>query len=168
MRTRAPDARPRSRIALVFSGGLALAERLQRRGVMKPTIAQLFDLHDRTAIVTGAAHGIGAGIAERLAEAGAFVVVTDVEPRDAELTVARIRSSGGRAQFVRCDVSRVSNLSAPIDAALQATKRLDVLVNNAGVFPMGTRSSSTRRRGIACRRSTSRGRSSSLSSPRAR
>ncbi len=101
----------------------------------KPSIAQLFDLTGKVAIVTGAAMGIGRGIALRLAEAGAAVVIADISPSAAEETVSQIRSAGGKAKAVKVDVASVADAIRTIEETVQAFGRLDILVNNAGIFP---------------------------------
>ena len=88
-------------------------------------------LQDRTALVTGAASGLGEGIARRFAEEGAFVLVADID-RTAGTAVAD--SLGGRARFVHLDVTQEADWAA----AMQDAGRLDVLVNNAGVVRPGT------------------------------
>ncbi len=89
-------------------------------------------LQGKTAIVTGAASGFGKGIAERFAQEGCAVIVSDIAADAGESVAAAIRSAGGRAQFVRADVSASADVKAMIDAALAHFGRLDVIVNNAG------------------------------------
>jgi NAD(P)-dependent dehydrogenase (short-subunit alcohol dehydrogenase family) len=85
-------------------------------------------LQGKSAIVTGAASGFGAAIAERFAAEGAQVVVADLNEAQGQAVAGRI---GGR--FVRCDVSRAEDVQALVDAAVVAHGRLDIVVNNAGV-----------------------------------
>ncbi len=92
-------------------------------------------LAGKVAIVTGASKGIGAAIATQLAAAGASVVVNYASSRDgADRVVAKIKSAGGKALAVHADVSK----SADIDRLFAETKnafgRLDILINNAGVY----------------------------------
>ena len=89
-------------------------------------------LQGKTAIVTGAASGFGKGIAERFAQEGCAVIVSDIADAAGESVAAAIRAAGGRAQFVRADVSASADVKAMIDAALAHFGRLDVVVNNAG------------------------------------
>ena len=102
---------------------------------MTATIEQLFDLHGKAAIVTGGAMGIGAAIAERLAEAGAAVLIADVNEEAARKTAARIGETGARTVAFRADMSQVGDIRAMVAAAVERFGRLDVLVNNAGIFP---------------------------------
>lgn len=93
-------------------------------------------LADRTAIVTGAAGGIGKAIALRFAEEGATVIVADLteEPREGGApTVETIRATGGRAEFLTCDVTRAADLEAAVARAVALGGRLDVIVNNAAI-----------------------------------
>lgn len=96
-------------------------------------------LEGRTAVVTGAATGIGRAIALELAAEGAAVVVGDVheEPkldREGEQTTAGlIEARGGRARFVETDVREADDAAVLVEAAVEAFGGLDVLVNNAGV-----------------------------------
>jgi 3-oxoacyl-[acyl-carrier protein] reductase len=88
-------------------------------------------LKGQVAIVTGAAQGIGRGIALVLAEAGAAVVIGDLQKADG--TIAAIEAQGGQATAMVMDVSRPREAEALIDLALERWQRLDILVNNAGI-----------------------------------
>lgn len=90
----------------------------------------LIDLTGRTAVVTGGGNGIGQGIALRLAEAGAAVVIADIDLEAARATAASI---GERAVGVRIDVSAESAGEDLVAAASEAFGGIDILVNNAGV-----------------------------------
>ncbi|MFO1060538.1 MAG: glucose 1-dehydrogenase [Dongiaceae bacterium] len=90
----------------------------------------------KVAIVTGSASGIGKAAVERLAEEGAAVAVSDVDPAGAQ--VARdIVAAGGRAIFVKADVSRQRDAERLVAKTLQAFGRVDALVNNAGIRVSG-------------------------------
>ena len=98
------------------------------------SIAQLFDLTGKAAIVTGAAMGLGQAIAFRLAEAGASVMITDIDLEAANDTVQQIKASGGRAVAIRADAGSAADARNVVQNAVDAFGRLDILVNNAGVF----------------------------------
>ncbi|WP_060882447.1 SDR family NAD(P)-dependent oxidoreductase [Streptomyces caniscabiei] len=82
-------------------------------------------------LITGAARGIGAATARRLAQEGARVLVTDVDEESAERTVAQLRESGLAAEAYRCDVGDRNSVEAAVAHAVTALGSLDVLVNNA-------------------------------------
>ena len=95
---------------------------------------------DRVALVTGGASGIGKGTARVFAREGAKVVIsTDSNIKGGEETVRLIKESGGEAFFVKCDVTKESEVAAMIDTCVQTYGRLDYAFNNAGVGPDGKR-----------------------------
>jgi len=91
-------------------------------------------LHGRVAVLIGAARGIGAAIAERFVEEGARIVVGDTEVAAAEATVARLGGSAV-ARFVRTDISEPADAARIVAAAEEGYGRLDILVQNAGIYP---------------------------------
>ena len=92
----------------------------------------------RTAIVTGAAHGIGEATARRFANDGANVVCVDIHPRGAEVASAIDSAGRGSAIFCQTDISNAAQVEASVDRALQRYGRLDVLVNNGAItLPKG-------------------------------
>jgi NAD(P)-dependent dehydrogenase (short-subunit alcohol dehydrogenase family) len=88
-------------------------------------------LEGRVALVTGAAQGIGRGIARSLGDAGARVMLSDINQRAGEETTRLLRESGHDADFTACDLSSADAISALVAATAQRDGRLDVIVNNA-------------------------------------
>ena len=104
--------------------------------VPPPTaLSDLVSLAGKTAIVTGGARGIGQATSFRLAEAGAHVVVADLNEGGAQATAAAIRDRGGAAEGIALDVADLANVNAAFGRVGEARGRIDVLVNNAGIFP---------------------------------
>jgi len=93
----------------------------------------LFDLSGKIGVVTGGARGIGRAIAEGLAQAGADVVVADIDIDGAQKSCRQIEKLGVRAKAVRCDVSRSDHPDELVRAAMEEFGHLDILVNNAGI-----------------------------------
>ena len=92
----------------------------------------------KIAIVTGASKGIGAGIAKGLAKAGATVVVNYLSSKEAaDRVVAEITGGGGKAIAIQGDVANAADVKHLFDKTLDAFGRLDVLVNNAGIYNFG-------------------------------
>ena len=98
-------------------------------------IQELFGLDGKVAAITGAGHGIGAETARLLADAGATVAIIDRNPERAEKLVSDIVSQGGKAQAFIADVSGQEAVKAVFAEIRAALGRLDVQVNNAGIFP---------------------------------
>ena len=97
----------------------------------------------RTTIITGAASGIGAAIAQKFAEAGDHVEILDLEADAAESTAAAIRESGHSASGRACNVAEQDTVNSVIGEILKDRGTIDVLVNNAGIAHIGDAISTT-------------------------
>lgn len=84
-------------------------------------------------MVTGAARGIGAATAKRLAEGGAKVAVVDLDEADCQGTVETVRSAGGTAVAIGCDVTQREQAEQAVERTVAEMGSIDILVNNAGV-----------------------------------
>jgi len=103
------------------------------------SLAEMIDLTGRTAIVTGGAMGIGRGIATRLHEAGASVVIADLDSDEASALATELNADrSDSARSVHADVSTPADVDAAIYAAVEDFGGLDILVNNAGIYPFCT------------------------------
>lgn len=100
---------------------------------MMSDYSKAFRLDGKAALVTGGARGIGAAICEALAQAGAAVLVTDVLEAEGQATVTKLRAAGGKAAFLRQDVTDEAQWEAATAAVIAEFGRYDILVNNAGI-----------------------------------
>src|SRR5690242_14054192 len=96
------------------------------------------ELAGKVALVTGGSRGIGAAIATRLAELGSDVAITYAQSKErADEVVGAIKAQGRRGLTIKADSAAADEVVAAVDTAVDEFGRLDVLVNNAGVFPFG-------------------------------
>jgi 3-oxoacyl-[acyl-carrier protein] reductase len=86
------------------------------------------------AVITGGARGIGKGSAEAFAQAGAQVWLVDIDEKEGEAVAKTLRSRGGQASFVACDVTNAAQVRAAFQRIVAEARRLDILVNSAGGF----------------------------------
>lgn len=90
-------------------------------------------LHGKTALITGGARGIGGAIARRYAEEGAAVIIADLNEKDIEFQLSRIRSEGCTAEAVTGNVSIENDVKRMCTEALSITGKIDILLNAAGI-----------------------------------
>ena len=99
------------------------------------TLNELIRLDNRNVIVTGGATGIGAVITRRLAEAGAKVLITDIDKEAVEKTAREISDRGYQVTSSQCDVSQEEQVKSVIGYAVKEMGSVHILVNNAGIYP---------------------------------
>jgi 3-oxoacyl-[acyl-carrier protein] reductase len=137
-----PGSRHLTKVPALSAGGDALAAGIRNNDPGTPAFAcqrrraeegNAYVMPQRIAIVTGAARGIGAGTAKRLAADGMFVGVLDLGEADGAQTVAEIEKAGGRAIAVGADVSNAEQVTAAVEKVAADLGEPTVLVNNAGV-----------------------------------
>src|SRR5215813_9813335 len=92
-------------------------------------------LKDKVALITGGGSGIGREASLLFAQEGASVVVADVADEGGRQTVREIEAAGGKAKFVHADVSKAADVEGMVAAAEKTYGKLNVLFNNAGIFP---------------------------------
>jgi NAD(P)-dependent dehydrogenase (short-subunit alcohol dehydrogenase family) len=95
-------------------------------------------LQDRTALVTGAASGIGQAVAVRFAAEGAAVMAADTDDKNGRETVEGIRAAGGRAEFFHLDVSIADQVRLAVQQTIDSLGGLHILFNGAGILAYGT------------------------------
>jgi NAD(P)-dependent dehydrogenase (short-subunit alcohol dehydrogenase family) len=104
-----------------------------------PSVNKLLDFSGQVVIVTGSGSGLGSGIAARFAQAGAAVVVNyRASEAGAKAVVTEIESMGGQAIAAQADVTQKRDVARLISATLEAFGQLNVLVNNAGIYPLSS------------------------------
>ena len=94
-------------------------------------------LEGKVALVTGGSGGIGSAVLRRFVQEGAAVVCADINEEGGEKIVAELKSAGGQAVFSRCDVTRLEEVTASIDGAVEKFGRIDILFNNAATSTGG-------------------------------
>ena len=103
--------------------------------VQNKSVSELISLHGRVAVVTGSGQGIGYAIAERLAGAGAEVIIADLDADKADQSAEKIRQNfGGKAQGYQLDVSDPHTIKALADHVVNSRGHLAIWVNNAGIY----------------------------------
>ena len=100
---------------------------------MSDDLASAGGLDDSVAVVTGAAQGLGLGIAEQLARDGAAVTIADVQLEKASTAAKELQSQGLKVQAVHCDIGDSADVNLFFDQVRSEHGRLDILVNNAGL-----------------------------------
>ena len=92
-------------------------------------------IQDKVAVVTGAAAGIGFGVAKLFAEQGAHVFLSDINGAQAKRAAASLQAAGGSVFGLEADARSRTAMAKVVDAAIQKFGRIDTLINNAGIYP---------------------------------
>ena len=100
---------------------------------VNPKMREVVSLEGKLAMVSGAASGIGRGVAFRLADAGANVIVLDVDEVKGKEVATEITSGGGKSLAIRCDVRSGDDCKGAVDETVRRFGTVDILCNNAGV-----------------------------------
>jgi 2-keto-3-deoxy-L-fuconate dehydrogenase len=98
----------------------------------------MFDLHQKTVIVTGGGSGIGKAISVLLARRGAVVFIADIDTKGAASTVAEIEQTGGLGFFHPCNIALQKEVEEVVQKILLTRQRIDILINNAGIAHVGS------------------------------
>ncbi len=99
------------------------------------TLPKFCDLRGKVAIITGAAKGMGRAHSLRLSLAGAKVVATDIDLPGCQAVIEEIKKLRGEAIALKCDISKKADVDLVVAETLKKFGKIDVLVNNAGIFP---------------------------------
>lgn len=102
---------------------------------LNKTTKKFLDLRGRVAIITGAGRGMGRTHALTLAQAGAKVVITDINLENCENVLKEVKKNKGEGIALKCDISNKADIDNVIEETIRAFKKIDILVNNAGIFP---------------------------------
>jgi NAD(P)-dependent dehydrogenase (short-subunit alcohol dehydrogenase family) len=100
-------------------------------------VKDLFDLSGETAIVTGAGKGLGKSMAHGLAEAGAKIVIADIDLESAEKMAEDLKKAGTKAIAIKTDITKMDDVKRMAETTIKEFGRIDILVNNAGVMRTG-------------------------------
>ena len=100
------------------------------------SLKEITNLNGKVVIVTGGAMGIGFGIAYRLAEAGANVVIADINEEVGNTATRELNNNGWKAEFIKTNVVEEKDVKDAIDFTLKKYGGIDILVNNAGIYPI--------------------------------
>src|SRR6185312_913687 len=92
-------------------------------------------LKDKVAIITGAAAGIGAGVAKLFSEQGAHVFLNDIDDAGLKQKASELQSKGGSVFPITADVRNRDEMANVVEEAISRFGRVDVLINNAGIYP---------------------------------
>jgi NAD(P)-dependent dehydrogenase (short-subunit alcohol dehydrogenase family) len=101
------------------------------------SVKDLFDLSGETAIVTGAGRGLGESMAHGLAEAGANIVIADIDLESATKTAEDLQKVGSKAIAIKTDITKVDDVNQMAETTIREFGKIDILVNNAGIMRTG-------------------------------
>lgn len=98
----------------------------------------MFNLDNKTSIITGGGSGIGKAISTLFAKQGADVYILDIDEAGAQATVEEIKSGNGKSTFIKCNVASEEDTLSVIKNIAASTSTIDIIVNNAGIAHVGT------------------------------
>jgi len=105
---------------------------------LNKSIKKFCDLRGKVAVITGAAKGMGKADAIKLANAGAKVVLCDIDLPGCQLVADEIKKNRGESLVVKCDTSKKADIDNVVAETIKKFSKIDILVNNAGVYPFET------------------------------